>query len=62
MTDKKTPAQLRRRIALLEAQNAELLKRCNEALRTWGDMAMEKIIAQERIKNALAILTGEDEK
>lgn len=62
MTDKKTPAQLRRRIALLEAQNAELQEQFKRVLSNWADMSMEKVIAEERVKNAMAMLTGEDEK
>jgi len=59
---KKTPAQLLRRIAMLEAQNAELQAQMSKVLSTWSDMAMEKIIAQERCKQAMLILSGADDE
>ena len=60
-TKQKTPAQLRRKVEMLEAQVAELRAKLATAYSGWGDLCMEKIVAQERCKQALRILSGEDE-
>jgi len=39
---KKSPAQLMRRIAMLEAQNTELQDKLKTAFAGWGDLCMEK--------------------
>ena len=57
---KRTPAQMARRIAMLEAQNADLHERMRRLLSDWGDICMRAIVAEERCKQSMQILAGED--
>ena len=59
-TLKKTPAQLLRRIAMLEAQNLELQKKLAKVHGGWGELCMEKIVFEHRCINAIKLLSGED--
>jgi hypothetical protein len=57
----KSPAQMLRKIEILEAQIAELKQQLEKAHSGWGDICAEKILAQMRCEQALRILSGEDE-
>jgi len=60
-TKPKTPAQLRRKIEMLEAQVAELKDQMSKAHAGWGNICSDKIIAQMRCEQAMRILSGADE-
>ena len=57
----KTPAQLRRKVEMLEAQVAELRAQLTRATGGWAEICMAKIIAEQRCQQAMRVLRGDDE-